>query len=136
MGQDSSRFREAIERFDAANREDPNRETFQGEEHPKELLYAFRMTEWLNRLEPAASEVLRLAVRSQHICRWTIPRSQYPQGRKGYHQWRTTLARFHAEKTGGILRDTGYGEETIARVQALLQPKVAHSAVVGVPGLL
>jgi len=123
----SSRFQEAIARFDVANAEDPNRETWQGRESPRELLYAQRMTEWLERLAPDASEALRLAARSQHIRRWTIPRADYPEGRKGYHQWRTTLAGFHAEEAGGILRDVGYGEETVARVQSLLRKEKLRS---------
>ena len=118
---DSERFRAAIERFDRANSEDPNKEVHEGEEYPRELLYARRMTKWLERLEPDASEPLRLAARCQHICRWTIPRSDYPLDRRGYHQWRTTLARFHAEKAGEILRGGGYDEETITRVQSLLR---------------
>ncbi|MBI3025803.1 MAG: DUF4202 family protein, partial [Candidatus Tectomicrobia bacterium] len=63
MAQDEGRFQAVIERLDAANGEDPHREVFEGKEYPKELLYALRMTEWLSRLEPAASEALRLAVR-------------------------------------------------------------------------
>ncbi|MEK6711104.1 MAG: DUF4202 domain-containing protein [Nitrospinota bacterium] len=121
MAQDAARFQAAMERLDAANREDPHREVFEGEEYPKELLYALRMTEWLGRLEPGASEALRLAVRSQHLCRWAIPRGRYPKDRKGYLQWRTELARFHAERAGAILREAGYGEETAARVQSLLR---------------
>ncbi len=121
MIQDADRFRAAVERLDAANREDPNRETFEGREYPKELLYALRMTAWLERLEPGASEELRLAVRGQHLCRWKIPRDQYPKGRKGYIQWRTTLAKFHAQWAAEILRQVGYDEGTISRVQALLR---------------
>ena len=121
MAQDEARFRAAVERLDAANREDPHREVFGGKEYPKELLYARRMTEWLERLAPDASEALRLAVRGQHICRWTMPRESYPKDRKGYLQWRTALGRFHAENVGGILREAGYGEEAIARVQSLVR---------------
>lgn len=117
----SDRFRAAIERFDEANREDPNKEVHEGAEVPRELLYARRMTKWLERLEPDASEPLRLAARAQHICRWTIPRSDYPMDRPGYLLWRSTLARFHAEKAGEILRDVGYDEETVSRVQSLLR---------------
>ena len=41
--------------------------------------------------------------------------------RRGYLLWRATLARFHAEKAGEILRGVGYDEETIVRVQSLLR---------------
>ncbi len=112
---------EAIARFDAVNAEDPNRETIDGVQRPKELVYAERMSAWLGRLVGDASEVVRLAVRAQHIRRWTIARESYPMDRAGYHKWRTDLGRFHAETAGEILRQVGYGEETIARVQSLLR---------------
>src|SRR3954451_5255869 len=104
MTTDPDRFTRAVERFDAANAQDPNRTTFDGREYPGELLYAMRMTEWLGRLEADASERLRLAVRCQPLLRWEIPRDRYPMTRAGYHQWRTTLGRFHADAAGEILR--------------------------------
>lgn len=111
---DTQRFKDALARFDAANAADPN---------GKELAYAERMTAWLARLEPNASEPLRLAVRCQHIQRWMIPRERYPMDRRGYHQWRTTLQGFHAETAGRILREVGYDDVLIGRVQRLLQKK-------------
>ena len=39
--------------------------------------------------------------------------------RPGYLKWRADLKKFHAEKSGAILRATGYDEETIRRVQDL-----------------
>jgi hypothetical protein len=117
----TDRFAQAIERFDAANREDPTRAAFDGRECPAELLYGLRMTEWLRRLAPDASEALQLAVRCQHIRRWEIPRSSYPMTRPGYLQWRTTLGRFHADIAADILRSVGYDEGTVARVQSLVR---------------
>ncbi len=117
------RFRAAIERIDDANSEDPNREVWEGQEHPKELLYGQRMSESLEHLVPDAPEVVRLAVRAQHIQRWKIARTQYPKDRQGYRTWRTELGRFHAETAATILREVGYGPETIGRVQSLLQKK-------------
>ena len=108
-------------RFDAANAGDPNRELVDGIEQPRELVYARRMTETLERLAPDAPDVVRLAVRCQHIRRWTIPRADYPDGRDGYRRWRNDLARFHAEAAGAILREVGYDDAVIARVQALLR---------------
>ena len=117
----SGRLREAIARFDRANAEDPNVETANGASHPKELLYARRMSDALERFAPDASEVVRLAVRCQHIRRWTVPRTSYPDGREGYRRWRTELGRFHAETAGGILREVGYDDAIVRRVQALLR---------------
>jgi hypothetical protein len=121
MSKNPERFRAAVGAIDAANSEDPNREWHQGKEHPKELLYAERMTEWLERLAPDASEEVWLAARAQHIRRWEIPRDRYPKDRQGYRQWRSGLGRFHAETAAGILRAAGYGEEAIAHVQSLLR---------------
>ena len=116
-----TRFHDAVARFDRANAEDPNRELVEGVLQPKELAYARRMTQRLDRLAPDAAEPLKLAARSQHIRRWTHARTQFPAGRKGYQEWRSTLAAFHAKTAGDILRDVGYGEDTIERVQVLLR---------------
>jgi hypothetical protein len=113
----SEQFQAAIAAFDAANAEDPTLVAGQ----PAELLYARRMTDCLNRLYSDADEILHLAARAQHIRRWTIPRSQYPMTRAGYHQWRTALYSFHAETAAEILRKVGYDEQTIARVRSLLR---------------
>jgi hypothetical protein len=118
---DSERFTEAMRRFDEANSEDPNREVVDAVSYPKELLYAQRLTAWLDRFAPEASEALRLATRSQHIRRWAIPRDHYPMDRRGYLEWRTTLAKFHADTAATILREVGYEEATIQRVRSLLR---------------
>jgi len=118
---DLERFNAAIARFDAANADDPTTEVFQGVVYPKELLYAQRITAWLDNIAPDAPEALRLAVRCQHIQRWTIPRHTYAMDRHGYLRWRTTLAKFHADTAAAILRDVGYDDATIQRVQTLLR---------------
>lgn len=116
------RFRAAVERFDAANAGDPNREPdAAGVLQPRELLYARRMSEMLDRFAPAASEAVRLAVRCQHIRRWEIPRASYPRTPEGYKAWRTGLMDFHADAAAAILREAGYEDETIARVRSLLR---------------
>ena len=48
-----------------------------------------------------------------------VPRDSYPMTRAGYLKWREDLKHFHAEKAGEILRELGYPEEVIARVQSL-----------------
>ena len=117
----SDRFQCAIEQFDTANAKDPNRESVDGVEQPKELLYARRMTACLDRFGPDAPEPVRLAARCQHIRRWTRPRADYPEGRDGYRRWRTDLARFHATTAAAILREVGYDDATVARVESLLR---------------
>jgi len=105
------RFQRTISLFDAANAADPNH---------KELLYAQRMSEMLERFAPEASEAVKLAVRAQHIERWKIPRSRYPMDRHGYIQWRTGLYTYHAETAGRLMQEAGYDNQTIARTQAAI----------------
>lgn len=110
-----TQFDAAIRRFDEENGRDPSKENGQA----RELLYAQRLTEWVLRLCPDASEALRLAARCQHLCRWEIPRANYPMTRPGYLKWRADLKKFHAQRAGEILREVGYDGETIQRVQDL-----------------
>ena len=116
---DPQRFESALRHFDEENSRDPNHEAVDCIPHPRELLYAQRLVNWVLRLCPGASEELRLAARCQHICRWEIPRQSYPMTRAGYLQWRATLKKFHAQKAGDILREAGYTEDVIRRVQDL-----------------
>ena len=111
--QDPQRFERAIALFDAANAADPNLD----EGQPKELLYARRMTEMIGRYAPDASEVAQLAVRAQHIRRWTVPRNSYALTKEGYLAWRTGLYKFHAETAGELMRQAGYDDDTIAKVK-------------------
>jgi len=118
---DAGRYGRAIERFDAMNAADPNLEAVGSSREPKELLYARRMTEMLDRFAPGASEAVRLAVRCQHIRRWEIPRASYPRTPDGYKAWRTRLMDHHAGIAAAVMRDCGYSETMIASVSALLR---------------
>jgi len=116
---DKPRFEQAIALFDAANAQDPN----QDEGQPKELLYAKRMTEMIGRFAPDASEVAQLAVRAQHIKRWTVPRNTYPMTKEGYYAWRTGLYKFHAETAGELMRQAGYDEAMIEQVKTAVSKR-------------
>lgn len=118
MTMDRQRFDRAIFLFDAANARDPHLEIIDGATVPRELLYSKRMTAMLARFAPDASEIVRLAVRAQHVERWKIPRSAFPQTPPGYKQWRSHLYKFHAETAGRLMREAGYDEASIARVEA------------------
>ena len=116
---DPQRFKSALRRFDGENSRDPNTRVINGVSEPREWFYAQQLTKWILRLCPDASEELRLAARSQHLCRWEIPRQSYPMTRAGYLQWRAALKKFHAQKAGDILCEAGYPEDVIRRVQDL-----------------
>jgi hypothetical protein len=115
-----NRLERTLAAFDAANSQDPNTEIIDGKKIPKELIYSQRMTKQLQKFLPDASEALQLAVRSQHICRWKILRSDYPMDRQGYKKWRLDLAVFHGETAGEIMAANGYDETLIQRVKDLL----------------
>lgn len=108
-----ARFNQAMALFDAANSLDPNLD----EGQPKELLYAQRMSDMIGRFAPQASEAAQLAVRAQHIRRWTVPRSSYPMNKEGYHAWRSGLYTFHADTAGELLREAGYDDAMVERVK-------------------
>lgn len=110
-------FERAATLIDAANREDPNQEDADGKSWPKELLYSQRMSEMIERYAPEADDAMKLAVRAQHIQRWKSARSDYPEGRQGYLQWRTGLYKFHAETAARLLADAGYDDAFVDRVK-------------------
>jgi hypothetical protein len=116
-----SRLDSAYAEIDAANAEDPTLIDVDGRSRPAELVYGERMTRALGELYPDASEALKLAVRAQHIRRWTVPRASYPMDRPGYLRWRTDLKRKHAEWAGAILASCGYSTDEIARVGSLIR---------------
>ena len=102
--QNPARFAAAVQRFNEANARDPYTVEVEGVAQPRELVYSRWLVDWVLRLQPNASEALRLAAHSQHLCRWEIPRESYPMTRPGYLKWRADLKQFHARKAGEILR--------------------------------
>jgi hypothetical protein len=117
---DLTRLNTTLAAFDAANLQDPNLELVDGKSVAKEWIYAQRMSTQLHKFCEAPSEALQLATRSQHICRWKIPRSDYPMDRSGYKKWRLDLAQLHGDIAGEIMAEQGYDESIIARVKDLL----------------
>jgi hypothetical protein len=115
----TKQYAAVIELIDQANAADPTIIEYQGQSYPKEVLYAERHLAWVLRLQPDATECLRIAAKTQHICRWEIPRADYPMGRAGYFNWREDLKRFHAARGGALMAESGYDEVSIARVQSL-----------------
>jgi len=119
-----TKFESAIALIDEKNAEDIHTDYVNGKAIPKELLYAERMSKKLMEFKPHASEELQIATRAQHICRWKIPRDEYPMDRVGYIKWRETLKKMHAEMTAEILKSVGYESKFIERVTFLIQKKL------------
>jgi Domain of unknown function (DUF4202) len=107
--------------IDAANAGDPRQDIIGGVSLPRELVYSERMSECLSRLYPDASDLLRIAARAQHICRWQIARDSYPPGRDGYNAWRVACRDHHAALVTAILRRHGYADVEIARVTKMIK---------------
>jgi hypothetical protein len=116
----TTRLARAIAAIDAANADDPNTLTFRGEVHPKELLHAELLTEWIRKLRPDAGDALLLAARAHHLRRWERPRADYPAGRSGYLRWRRDANRWHAEIAAPLLREAGYDAATIEHASELI----------------
>ncbi len=129
MPQQPSIFDKAVALIDAANSEDPNQDTADGKEWPKELLYSHRMADMLQRYQPDAEDVMKLAIRSQHIQRWKSPRDAYPMDRIGYLKWRKDLYKFHADTAAALLAQAGYDEAAIDRLKvAVAKKKIKQNA--------
>ena len=120
MTDNDPRLQEAFAILDGMHREEPAASARQ-ENILASLGYHQRLSQWVERLAPQASAALRLAARSQHVRRWSIPRDSYPMTRKGYRDWREALARFHTRTAAEVLVRVGYDAHTVTRVQQLLQ---------------
>lgn len=117
---DSDRLVRAIAAIDAINAADPVRLVVDGEDRPKEVVHAERVTHWLGVLDPDASEAQVLAARAHHLRRWVSPRSSYPEGRAAYLRWRTDQKKRQAAEVAELLAGLGYDEETIERVATIV----------------
>jgi len=120
---DPDRLQRVLARIDQLNSKDPNTELVDGISRPRELAYSQRLTEWVLRLDPNASETLRIAARGQHVQRWSVPREQYERSRRGYLRWREVLKAFHAKTVTEIMQQEGCPEETVQRVRQIILKK-------------
>lgn len=111
---------EAIDRarsaIDAANAADPN----EHDGEPLALLQGRLAEGWVIRLDPDASEALRLAARAHHLRRWVVPRDSYPDGRAGYLRWRRDQKQRHAEELRELLEQVGLDPVIVARSAAIV----------------
>jgi len=118
-----SNLEQAFAAIDEANAADPRSIEVDGVPQPYELVYGQRMSAVLTAFAPAAAPPLQIAARAQHLERWAIPRSDYPMDRVGYLTWRNDQKKRHAARAGELLEPLGFTNETIKRVQFLLEKK-------------
>lgn len=119
----SSVYPIAVEALKAAHQQDPNLEP---DGSPAELIYSQRLADCLAQVYPDASEALAVAAWCQHLFRWEIARSSYPEGRIGYYQWRNFLGDYQADKAAVILAEAGYSAEFISEVRDILKKLNIH----------
>jgi hypothetical protein len=125
------KLQQAFALFDAYNKEDPTTVVWNDVTYPSEYFYAIELYNWVLKLDPQASEIVLLASRCQHIGRWTIPRETYPDGKVGYLNWRSDLAKFHALTSAYFMLQVGYDEDTIELVKRItLKQKIKLDAEV------
>ena len=120
---DPDRLQRVLARIDQLNSQDPNTELASGIARPRELVYAQRLTDWVLRLDPDASETLRIAARGQHVQRWTIPRERYERNRRGYLRWREGLKAVHAQTVTGLMEEAGYPAAMMEQVRRVILKK-------------
>ncbi|NWN83844.1 MAG: DUF4202 domain-containing protein [Halomonas sp.] len=114
-----SPFDQVMAALDALHARDLRHVSVEGESVPKELWHAGRMSAWLEKLHEHPDERMRLAVRGQHLQRWEVPRSEYPEGRVGYLTWRRDQGQRAGATTAALMREAGYDEadaEAVARM--------------------
>lgn len=99
--------------IDTAHAADPKRTT---DGRPAELVYAERIEAWVARLVTDASPLLRLAARCQHLERWQVPRTSFPEGKAGYLSWRKSLYVKQAARAQELLLAAGVAESGAAEV--------------------
>ena len=112
-----SQLTQTLQAIDALHAQDPK----QIDGIAAELIYAQNCSRWLSVLQSEASEELQIAVRSQHLCRWESPRSDFPMDRPGYLKWRTSLGKMHADKAVAVMAEQGYSEESQERTRKIIR---------------
>ena len=106
-------YARARELIDVAHTADP---TAAADGRPAELVYADHIEAWVARLVPDATPLLRLAARSQHLERWSVPRASFPEGKIGYLNWRRSLYTKQAERARALLLEAGVPTAEAAEV--------------------
>lgn len=101
----------AITAIDEAHRADPAGE---------ELAYADSIERWMGRLLETLTPLARIAARCQHLERWTLPRSEYPEGRKAYLRWRIAVHERQGERAEQLALGAGVDPDTAAELRALV----------------
>ena len=116
-----SKLEKTLNDIDLLHSQDPKKSIIDGVEKADELIYTENMSKALSKVSDSPSEELIIAVRSQHLCRWEIARSEYPMDRPGYLKWRTDLGKLHADKACEVMGKNGYSQESIDKTRKIIR---------------
>jgi hypothetical protein len=117
----SSRLTAVHSAIDKINSEDPNKTLVNSFSQPNELLYGQYMTACLEQYFPQSNELVKIAVRAQHIKRWDSKRNEFDEGKAGYYQWRIAQGKFHAQLTKSLMLENGYDENEAELTACILR---------------
>ncbi|EED24317.1 conserved hypothetical protein [Talaromyces stipitatus ATCC 10500] len=123
----SDKFHRALSAIDEAHSQDPKGpgpyrlDNHRNKINPLRTSLCPKNDSYLDSYNPSASELLRLAIRAQHLRRWEVPRSSYPATKAGYLNWRTFLKNRQADQARQICLDAGYSPEEAGRVASLVR---------------
>lgn len=118
--EEDDRFAKVHQQIYEAHDEDPTKITVNEVEIAYATHYAKKMESYLQKRDPDASDVLKLAVCAQHFKRWEVPRSSYPMTKIGYHSWRSYLKKRQAELVGQIM-EKHYSSDETKRCMSLIE---------------
>jgi hypothetical protein len=106
-----TQLQRVLDAIDNINRADINTTVVDGISHPKELLYSQYMSACLEKYWPNSNELLQIAVRAQHVKRWQLKRTDFPDGKQGYLTWRKALGIYHGATAKAVMLAHGYSPE-------------------------
>ncbi len=90
---------------------------------PLAMVHGQLGSKWLAALQSDPSDILQIAVRGHHLCRWELKRSDYEEGRAGYLRWRRDNKKHQAKTMDAILASHGLGDDDRQRANYLLLRK-------------
>jgi len=117
----NSGFEKTMQELAALHAGDSRHIEQDGESTPRELWHAQQMSAWLERLKDSPNELLRIAVRGQHLQRWQVSRDEYEEGRQGYLHWRRDQGKRAGETTAARMRQAGYADDDAERVARMIR---------------
>ena len=117
----NERIAVACQAIDAANALDPTLVAVRGDRRPLALVHGQLAAEWVQTMHPEADPLWIVAARAHHLRRWELPRSQYPEGKAGYHRWKRDQRQRHADDVAALLAPLGFSEVEIAAVQGWIR---------------